>query len=565
MDWIASALMEFRESFSGESATRNSPTNDIQILLQGLLSSENSPTHTTNQKKKQDVSKMVSIVSDSGDQKISDHLPPLPESGTVAVSTEMQSTATTESISVAKGSKMKNDKAVEVYHETTLLARFRTQTECARYLRATPEAVSYHCSKGGGSCNGLKVKPLTGVHADDPENDLEDDWKKGSFFGLFAGSTEHRPAARPQISPENVVILKEWILSPEHIDNPYPNGRDYEMLMKKTKLDKSQIKHWFNNARKRILKPLLQKNGTEGAALAIHKKRNRRANDDDDADGAEALASMKKSGRKPRKIDKTNSGDLSGATPSTSNLSGIPFQPGGNMMLNQFTGFSNNQYTGFSNNQYLMNMMMMRGQGNVGSNSMMMGGYGGDGMIGGFASMIGGASSQGMNPMTMNPMFGGTSGGGHGFQGVFKNESAAASSSSNFDEDLTNTESLSASASIPSSEVARSNAMFKQQVAAMAMNEASTAFREMEEAHARAKELATQNLKRKRPNDAEPDDEDMELLEANTHAKKCQSLAMFKLKVSQRASEEAKFAYDLFERSRPDGGEEPSGSRRSSL
>ena len=180
--------------------------------------------------------------------------------------------------------------------------------------------------------------------------------------------------------------------------------------------------------------------------------------------------------------------------------------------------------------------------------------------------MNGGASGQGMNPMTMNTMFGGTSGGGHGlFQGIFKNESAAASSSSNFDEDLTNTESLSASASIPSSEVARSNAMFKQQVAAMAMNEASTAFREMEEAHARAKELATQNLKRKRPSDAEPDDEDMELLEANTHAKKCQSLAMFKLKVSQRASEEAKFAYDLFERSRPDGGEEPSGSRRSSL
>ena len=97
------------------------------------------------------------------------------------------------------------------------------------------------------------------------------------------------------------------------------------------------------------------------------------------------------------------------------------------------------------------------------------------------------------------------------------------------------------------------------------MKAASTAFREMEEAHARAKELATQNLKRKRPIDAEPDDEDMALLEANTHAKKCQSLAMFKLKVSQRASEEAKSAYDLFERSRPDVSEETSGSRHSSL
>lgn len=457
---------------------------------------------------------------------------------------------------MAKGSKVKNDKAVEVYHKNTLIARFHTQTECAQYLRATPEAVSYHCSKGGGSCNGLKVKPLTGVRADDHEdNDLEDDGKRGSFFGLFDGSTEHRPAARPQIGPENVGILKEWILSPEHIDNPYPNGRDYEMLMKRTKLDKVQIKHWFNNARKRLLKPLLQKNGTEGAALAIHKKRNRRVNDDDDdADGAEALASMKKSGRKPRKINKTNSDDLSGDTPTTSNLSGLPFQ--GNMMLNQLMGFNNNPY--LTN----MNMMMMGGQGHGGSNSMMMCGYGGgDGMMGGFASMNGGPAGQGMN--MGNSMFGGMSGVGQRFQGMVKNESAAASS--NFDDGLTNNDSLSMTASNPSDEAARSNAMFKQQVAAMAMNEASTAFREMEEAHARAKELATQNLKRKRPIDAEPDDEDMALLEANTHAKKCQSLAMFKLKVSQRASEEAKSAYDLFERSRPDVSEETSGSRHSSL
>lgn len=476
------------------------------------------------------------MISESGDQKFSD-LSPLSDNGTVESSTKMQSTATT----TEPRSKIKNDKAVEVYHEGTLLARFRTQTECAKYLRATPEAVSYHCSKGGGSCNGLNVKPLTGVLADDPENDLEDDGKKGSFFGLFDGSTEHRPSARPQIGPENVGILKEWILSPEHIDNPYPNGRDYEMLMKRTKLDKVQIKHWFNNARKRLLKPLLHKNGTEGAAVAIHKKRNRKANDDDDADGAEALASMKKSGRKLRKINKTNSDDLSGATPTTSNLSGLPFQ--GKMML------------GFNNNPYLMNIMMMGGQGGGGANPMM-GGYGGNMMMGGFASMNGGPAGQGMNPMMGNSMmFGGMSGGGQGFHGRFKNESASASG--NFDECSVNNEALSASMSNPSDEAARSNAMFKQQVAAMAMNEASTAFREMEEAHARAKELATQNLKRKRPSDAEPDDEDKALLEANTHAKKCQSLAMFKFKVSQRASEEAKSAYDLFECSRPDGGEDP--------
>ena len=82
------------------------------------------------------------------------------------------------------------------------------------------------------------------------------------------------------------------------------------------------------------------------------------------------------------------------------------------------------------------------------------------------------------------------------------------------------------------------------------MNEASAAFKEMEDAVARAKDIFSRGRKRRRSDvdGTADDDEDQLLLEANAHAKKCQSVAMFKLKVSQRASEEAATAYNAYER-----------------
>ena len=87
---------------------------------------------------------------------------------------------------------------------------------------------------------------------------------------------------------------------------------------------------------------------------------------------------------------------------------------------------------------------------------------------------------------------------------------------------------------------ARSNAVFKQQVATMAMNEASTAFKDMEDAFAHAKSVMAQSR------EAHPEDDPC-VIQANAHAKKCQSVAMFKLKVSQRASEEAAGAYESYQ------------------
>jgi len=97
---------------------------------------------------------------------------------------------------------------------------------------------------------------------------------------------------------------------------------------------------------------------------------------------------------------------------------------------------------------------------------------------------------------------------------------------------------------------ARSNAIFKQQVATMAMNEASVAFKEMEDAfaHARGVLVAARTTPRGRGGEERNVEDDPMVVEANERAKKCQNVAMFKLKVSQRASEEAANAYDAYQR-----------------
>jgi len=69
------------------------------------------------------------------------------------------------------------------------------------------------------------------------------------------------------------------------------------------------------------------------------------------------------------------------------------------------------------------------------------------------------------------------------------------------------------------------------------MTEASNAFKDMEDAFAQAEAILAQ---------CQNNENDPRYMEANDHAKKCQSVAMFKLKVSQRASEEAATAYDSY-------------------
>lgn len=421
------------------------------------------------------------------------------ESSTSATKSEEQ-----DSSSIPKGKKKRpapadakgdNFKNVDVLHETKLIARFLTQTECAAYLRATPEAVSYHCSKGGGVCNGLVIRPSQ------PSSEP-------LLYGLFDGAEQHRPKERPQLNKESVKILREWLLSPEHIENPYPNQLEMSELVKRTGLDRTQLKHWFNNARKRILKPYLKENGQSSGATVKGKKSRIRKNSASDSDAITRALKTAASATKP-------------AAASASALACNPFQDDGPTLTEADEMPRKNQSL-FGN--------MDSFEGGVTLDALRNGALGNH--LGG-GSLLG-PSPTGMAGIGLNRN---NDQGGVGLPSLPGNTFASGLGGLR-DTGLggsllgTNQEGFD-----PSPESTRSNAVFKQQVAAMAMDEANIAFQETESAYARAKDLYA------RSTHAKPEEDDPLVIEANSVAKKCQSVAVFKLKVSQRANEEAAKAY----------------------
>jgi len=387
----------------------------------------------------------------------------------------------------------KNDKSVEIYHDHRVVARFRTQTDCAGYLRATPEAVSYHCSKGGGVCNGLVIRP-----AQEPEDG-------DMAFGLFSGSEKCRPKERPQLKAETVVILKEWLLSPDHMDNPYPNQLETENLMEKTGLDKAQLKHWFNNARKRILKPLLKNGGVEVAKKPRGGGKKKR----DSVSNSTVVEDVPK---RLRSIDSYNS--------STSMYSSAPTVHADDA---SFTSRARVQNMSSNVSQDSYQVCDLGPNDSCGSGSMMSSNYSNMGFNNNMYNTFnmqhqqrGGSDFASQSFQSRQHFFQ-----GHGTQGDYnqhQNEGPGRG-----DESF------------------RSTAIFKQQVATMAMNEATQSFSEMEDAFVRAKQLASQSS-------APNSDDDPIVREANARAKQFQCIAQFKLKVSQRASDEASKAYGDYQR-----------------
>ncbi|KAF0753870.1 hypothetical protein AaE_005543, partial [Aphanomyces astaci] len=52
-------------------------------------------------------------------------------------------------------------------------------------------------------------------------------------------------------------ILKDWMLSPEHVEHPYPTDLEKKQLCDETGLDLCQLNNWFANNRKRLWKPTM--------------------------------------------------------------------------------------------------------------------------------------------------------------------------------------------------------------------------------------------------------------------------------------------------------------------
>mmetsp|Transcript_26173 Transcript_26173/g.37361 ORF Transcript_26173/g.37361 Transcript_26173/m.37361 type:complete len:448 (-) Transcript_26173:108-1451(-) len=390
---------------------------------------------------------------------------------------------------INKKNRQKNDKAVEVLNKNNgaVIARFRTQTECAKYLQATPEAVSYHCSKkGGGVCNGLVIRPCNN--------------SVGNKYGLFDGAEEGRPKRRPQLKPETVAILKQWILSPEHIDNPYPTPKETEILLRKTGLDKTQLKHWFNNARKRILKPILGKKKAAGSPAdpaspspVVQAQEKRKA-------VQEHVHTMKRSSKKPKDESHADNSNSSGMV----NTSVAPVSQFGILFGSERAGAG-------ALNSMPQDETMKMGMSN-----------------------------------TRNPVSTGFNQGGPSAAAAMMGMSDNAFDNSR---DFSRIQAIQGNNIFPQQQQQQqqtqpSPVVFKQQVASMAMKEATIAFKNMEDAYAMAKEIMALLSASGSVTNIE---EDPRFLEATAHAKKLHSVALFKLKVSKKASEEAEKAFELMQ------------------
>lgn len=401
---------------------------------------------------------------------------------------------------INKKNRQKNDKAVEVLNKnnSAVIARFRTQTECAKYLQATPEAVSYHCTKkGGGVCNGLVIRPC--------------DNSVGNKYGLFEGAEEFRPKRRPQLKPETVAILKQWILSPEHIDNPYPTPKETEILLQKTGLDKTQLKHWFNNARKRILKPILGKKKAAGSPAdptspspVVQAQEKRKAVQQ------EHVHTMKRSSKKAKVESHADNSSSSGMV----NAAGAPVSQFGILFGSERAGAG-------ALNSMPQDETMKMGMSNTRN-----------------------PTSTGFNlgdPSAATAMMG-MSGNTFGNSSDFSRIQAI--QGNNFGNNRFPQQQQIQQRIQQQQQMQPSPVVFKQQVASMAMKEATIAFKNMEEAYAMAKEIMALLSASGSVTNIE---EDPRVLEATAHAKKLHSVALFKLKVSKKASEEAEKAFELMQ------------------
>ena len=80
--------------------------------------------------------------------------------------------------------------------------------------------------------------------------------------GSRSAGHDHKKAA---LSPRAVEYLKAWMMSPAHIEHPYPTEDEKVRIMRATGIELKQLTNWFVNNRKRYWKPRVEEMRRRGA------------------------------------------------------------------------------------------------------------------------------------------------------------------------------------------------------------------------------------------------------------------------------------------------------------
>lgn len=81
---------------------------------------------------------------------------------------------------------------------------------------------------------------------------------EGGGGGGVAKDSKGRPKKKTALSSYAVEYLKAWMMSPDHIEHPYPTEDEKLSIMKDTGIELKQLTNWFVNNRKRYWKPKVE-------------------------------------------------------------------------------------------------------------------------------------------------------------------------------------------------------------------------------------------------------------------------------------------------------------------
>ncbi|KAL3765839.1 hypothetical protein ACHAW5_004156 [Stephanodiscus triporus] len=110
------------------------------------------------------------------------------------------------------------------------------------------------------------------LHPETVANSASDSWKTSDDFenaSISVSSSNESPdsvssdkkrkdrSGHPKLNQLAVDYLRSWLLSRQHIEQPYPSEQNYADLSRATGLEKPQLKNWFVNNRRRLWRPMM--------------------------------------------------------------------------------------------------------------------------------------------------------------------------------------------------------------------------------------------------------------------------------------------------------------------
>eukprot|EP01082_Thalassiosira_pseudonana_P013603 g11535.t1 g11535 contig6:23031-23564(-) len=95
------------------------------------------------------------------------------------------------------------------------------------------------------------AKPRSGGHAAPKRIS----YSRSNSSSSKASTASNNNGKKLALSNAATEYLKNWMLSPQHIEHPYPSEDEKAFIMQETGIEMKQLTNWFVNNRKRIWKP----------------------------------------------------------------------------------------------------------------------------------------------------------------------------------------------------------------------------------------------------------------------------------------------------------------------